>query len=134
MSPELPAWISPPAPPDAERRAEGQVQVVRTERAGLITMLDPTNHNRRGIAAATLRPARTPITEWNALESGVQVIPTRGPRRAPAGRRRILAPPPCSEQAALAEVAERPAEAFIRTMFKRRSLRETGLVAQAGGF
>jgi electron transfer flavoprotein beta subunit len=74
------------------RRAEGGVQVLKTSLPCLITMLEDTNHIRFGTMADAFRAARSPITEWTAVDAGVPDISKCGLRGSPTVVKKVFAP------------------------------------------
>jgi electron transfer flavoprotein beta subunit len=119
---------------EVQRRAEGGVQVLRSRLPCLITMLESTNEIRRGSLTEALRAARAAIVKWSAVEAGIGDIAQCGLRGSPTIVKRVFAPSPRTERAALVEPGPRPpAEALIEAMFKRQPKLESELVAAAGG-
>jgi electron transfer flavoprotein beta subunit len=119
---------------DVQRRAEGGVQVLRSRLPCLVTMLESTNEIRRGSLTDALRAARATIVKWNAVEAGVEEIAQCGLRGSPTIVKRVFAPSPRTEKAALVEPGPRPgAEALIEEMFKRQPKLESELIAAASG-
>jgi electron transfer flavoprotein beta subunit len=120
---------------EVHRRAEGGVQVLRSRLPCLVTMLESTNEIRRGSLNDALRAARATIVKWSAVEAGVENIAQCGLRGSPTIVKRVFAPSPRTEKAALVEPGPRtPAEALIDAMFKRQPKLESELVAAAVGF
>jgi electron transfer flavoprotein beta subunit len=120
---------------EAERRSEGGVQVLRTRLPCLISMLEATNEIRRGAMVDALRAARATIVKWSAQDAGVEDIAKCGLRGSPTIVKRVFAPPPRAEKAALIDFEGRPpAEALIDDIFKRQPKLEAELVVLARGF
>jgi electron transfer flavoprotein beta subunit len=120
---------------EVQRRAEGGVQVLRSRLPCLVTMLESTNEIRRGSLADALRAARATVVKWSAAEAGVEDIAQCGLRGSPTIVKRVFAPSPRTDKAALVEPgSQSPAQALIEEMFKRRPKLESELVAAAGGF
>jgi electron transfer flavoprotein beta subunit len=120
---------------EAERRSEGGVQVLRTRLPCLITMLEATNNIRRGAMVDALRAARAKIVKWSAQDAGVEDIAKCGLRGSPTIVKRVFAPSPRAEKAALIDFSARPpAEALIEDIFKRQPKLEAELAALARGF
>jgi electron transfer flavoprotein beta subunit len=117
-----------------ERRSEGGLQVLQTRLPCLITMLEATNEIRRGTMADALRAARAEIVTWSAQAAGVEDISKCGLRGSPTIVKRVFAPSPRAEKAALVEVADAPAEALINEMFRRQPKLESELAALARGY
>jgi electron transfer flavoprotein beta subunit len=120
---------------EVERRAEGGMQVLRSRLPCLITMLEATNEIRRGSLADALRAARATVVKWSAQDADVEDIAKCGLRGSPTIVKRVFAPSPRAEKAALIEPGrEPPAEALIDEIFKRQPKLEAELVALANGF
>src|SRR6266704_393320 len=120
---------------EAERRSEGGMQMLRTRLPCLITMLEATNEIRRGAMKDALRAARATIVKWSAQDAGVEDIAKCGLRGSPTIVKKVFAPPPRAEKAALVDFGSRPpAEALIEDIFKRQPKLEAELVALARGF
>ena len=120
---------------EVERRSEGGVQILRTRLPCLITMLEATNEIRRGAMADALRAARAEIVKWSAKDAGVEDIAKCGLRGSPTIVKKVFAPPPRAEKAALIEAGSEPlADALINELFKRQPKLEAELVALARGF
>ncbi len=118
-----------------QRRAEGGVQVLQSRLPCLVTMLESTNEIRRGSLTEALRAARAEIVKWSAVEAGVEDTAQCGLRGSPTIVKRVFAPSPRTERAALVEPGQRPpAEALIEEIFKRQPKLEAELVAAADGF
>ncbi|RTL67163.1 MAG: electron transfer flavoprotein subunit beta/FixA family protein [Hyphomicrobiales bacterium] len=84
-----------------ERRAEGGVQVLRTQLPCLITMLEGTNSIRRGSMADTLRAARAEVVKWSAADAGIEDLTKCGLRGSPTVVKRVFAPTAREEKAHL---------------------------------
>jgi electron transfer flavoprotein beta subunit len=85
--------------------------------------------------ASALRAARAEIVKWNAKDAGVEDISKCGLRGSPTIVKRVFAPPPRAEKAAMVEAGDgSPAEALIAAIFKRQPKLETDLAALARGF
>jgi electron transfer flavoprotein beta subunit len=120
---------------EVQRRAEGGVQVLQSRLPCLITMLESTNEIRRGSLTEALRAARATIVKWSAVEAGIEDIAQCGLRGSPTIVKRVFAPSPRTEKAALVEPGPRPpAEALIEEMFRRQPELESELVAAVGGY
>ncbi|MCC0005852.1 MAG: electron transfer flavoprotein subunit beta/FixA family protein [Methylobacteriaceae bacterium] len=122
----------------AERRAEGGVQVLMTQLPALVTMLEGTNEIRRGSLDDALRAARADVVVWSAADAGISDLQKCGLRGSPTVVKRVFAPPPRSEKAALVETHGRaPAEsadALIEMIFARAPSVEADLVKSVSGF
>jgi electron transfer flavoprotein beta subunit len=120
---------------EVERRSEGGVQVLRSRLPCLISMLEATNEIRRGSLADALRAARATIVKWSAQEAGIEDISKCGLRGSPTIVKKVFAPKPRAEKAALIEAGSQPpAEALIDEIFKRQPKLETDLATLARGF
>ncbi|WP_176085662.1 electron transfer flavoprotein subunit beta/FixA family protein [Martelella sp. HB161492] len=118
-----------------ERRAEGGVQVLKTQLPCLITMLEGTNDIRRGSLNDALRAARAEVITWSAAEAGIEDLLKCGLRGSPTVVKRIFSPQPRSEKAAILAVADdNPrdlAEALIEDLMKRQPHLEADLAELA---
>jgi electron transfer flavoprotein beta subunit len=120
---------------EVERRSEGGVQVLRSKLPCLITMLEATNEIRRGSLADAVCAARADIIKWSAKEAGVEDISKCGLRGSPTIVKKVFAPQPRAEKAALVEPGSKaPAEALIEEIFKRQPKLESDLAALARGY
>ena len=122
----------------AERRAEGGVQVLMTQLPALVTMLEGTNEIRRGSLDDALRAARADVVVWSAADAGISDLQKCGMRGSPTVVKRVFAPPPRSEKAALVETHGRApadsADALIEMIFARAPSVEADLVKSVSGF
>lgn len=122
----------------AERRAEGGVQVLMTQLPALVTMLEGTNEIRRGSLDDALRAARADVVVWSAADAGISDLQKCGLRGSPTVVKRVFAPPPRSEKAALVETHGRApadsADALIEMIFARAPSVEADLVKSVSGF
>ncbi|MGY3146272.1 electron transfer flavoprotein beta subunit [Bradyrhizobium sp. USDA 3397] len=116
---------------EAERRAEGGVQVLLTKLPCLITMLEATNQIRRGGMADALRAARAPILKWSAQDAGVEDLSKCGLKGSPTVVKRVFAPSARAGKAALVEAPEQPAQALIDAIFEHQPNLEADLAALA---
>ena len=120
---------------EVERRCESGVQVLRTRLPCLITMLEGTNQIRRGTMADALRAARAEIVKWSAREAGIEDISKCGLKGSPTIVKRVFAPQPRTEKAALVEPGDLPpADALIAEIFNRAPKLESTLETLARGF
>jgi electron transfer flavoprotein beta subunit len=120
-----------------ERRSEGGVQVLKTNLPAMITMLEGSNTVRRGRIDDALRAARAEIVTWNAKEAGIEDVTMCGLRGSPTVVKKVFAPSPRAEKAALVELAATPAEsaeALIAAIFAKTPKIEDDLVKLASGF
>jgi electron transfer flavoprotein beta subunit len=120
---------------EVERRSEGGVQVLHSKLPCLITMLEATNEIRRGSLADALRAARATVARWSAQDAGIEDLSKCGLRGSPTIVKRVFAPPPRAQKAALIDASgQPPAEALIYEIFKCQPKLESELVALARGF
>ena len=120
---------------EVERRSEGGVQVLRSTLPCLITMLEGTNEVRRGSMQNALNAARATIVKWSAQDAGVEDIAKCGLRGSPTVVKRVFAPTPRAEKAALVDPAGRPpADALIEEIFKLRPKLEADMFELARGY
>ncbi|MGY3346934.1 electron transfer flavoprotein beta subunit [Bradyrhizobium sp. USDA 4459] len=116
---------------EAERRAEGGVQILQTKLPCLVTMLEATNQIRRGAMTDALRAARAQIVKWSAQDAGIEDISKCGLKGSPTVVKRVFAPSARGERAALVEAAEQPAQALIEAIFTHQPKLETDLATLA---
>ena len=118
------------------RRAEGGVQVLKSELPCLITVLEGVNRARRGSITDVLRAARAKVAVWSAEEAGVDDVMLCGLRGSPTMVRRVFAPTPRAERAEMiATEGKDPAQlgdAVLDLIFARQPKLEADLVAAAG--
>ncbi len=120
---------------EVERRSEGGVQVLRSALPCLITMLEGTNEVRRGSMQNALNAARATVVKWSAQDAGVEDITKCGLRGSPTVVKRVFAPTPRAEKAALVDPAGRPpADALIEEIFKLRPKLEADMFELARGY
>ncbi|MCW2314729.1 electron transfer flavoprotein beta subunit [Rhodoblastus acidophilus] len=120
-----------------ERRSEGGVQVLKTNLPAMITMLEGSNTVRRGRIDDALRAARAEIVSWNAKEAGIEDVTMCGLRGSPTVVKKVFAPSPRAEKAALVEVGATPAasaEALIEAVLAKSPKIEDDLIKLASGF
>lgn len=120
-----------------ERRSEGGVQVLKTNLPAMITMLEGSNTVRRGRIDDALRAARAQIVTWSAKDAGIEDVTKCGLRGSPTVVKKVFAPTPRAEKAALVELGETPrdsAEALIEAIFAKTPKIEDDLVKLASGF
>jgi electron transfer flavoprotein beta subunit len=119
-----------------ERRAEGGVQVLQTQLPCLITMLEGTNEIRRGTIDDSLRAARAEIVTWSAKDAGIADLTKCGLKGSPTIVKKVFAPTPRSDRAALIEPAKTAAEsadALIGAIFAKKASLESDMVKLASG-
>ena len=120
-----------------ERRAEGGVQVLKTRLPCLITMLEGSNEVRRGTIDDSLRAARAEIVTWSAKDADIADLTKCGLKGSPTIVKKVFAPTPRTERAALIEPAKTSsdtAEALIGAIFARRASLEEDMTKLASGF
>jgi electron transfer flavoprotein beta subunit len=120
-----------------ERRSEGGVHVLKTKLPCLITMLEGSNVVRRGAMKDALRAARAEILTWSAKDANIEDITKCGLKGSPTVVKKVFAPPPRDERAALvnpSEAASQDAENLIKALFERQPALEQDLMKSAAGF
>jgi electron transfer flavoprotein beta subunit len=85
------------------RRAEGGVQVMKTRLPCLITMLEGTNQIRFADMDNMFRAARAGITRWSTKDIGIEDVTRCGLKGSPTVVKKVFAPTPRSEKAAMIE-------------------------------
>ncbi|HXY59129.1 MAG TPA: electron transfer flavoprotein subunit beta/FixA family protein [Methylocystis sp.] len=119
-----------------ERRSEGGVQVLKTRLPCLITMLEGVNDVRRGTIDDSLRAARAKIVAWSAKDAEIPDLTKCGLKGSPTIVKKVFAPSPRSEKAALVEpqkTAAESAEALIGAIFAKQPSLEGDMAKLAGG-
>lgn len=118
------------------RRAEGGVQVLKSELPCLIAVLEGINRARRGSIEDMLRAARAKIEVWSAEQAGVQDLLQCGLRGSPTVVKHVFAPTPRAEKAEMIATAGKdPAQigdAVLDLIFARQPKLEADLRAAAG--
>ena len=82
-----------------ERRAEGGVQVLKTDIPVLITMLEGTNEMRFATMSNMFRAARYPLKIWNKEAAGIEDLTKIGLKGSPTVVSKVFAPSPKSVRA-----------------------------------
>jgi electron transfer flavoprotein beta subunit len=119
---------------EVERRAEGGVQTLKTSLPCLITMLEGVNEIRIGSLIDALKAARATIIKWSAQDAGVEDIAKCGLRGSPTIVKKVFAPKPRAEKAEILELGDKPGEAFVEELFKRRPKLEAELQRLSRGY
>ena len=101
---------------DVERRTEGGVQILRSKMPCLITMLEGANEMRLGSLSDALTAARATIIKWSAQDAGVEDITKCGLRGSPTIVKRVFAPTPRAEKAAVHRTRRQAAADALRSM------------------
>ncbi len=114
------------------RRAEGGVQVLKTARPCMLTLLEDTNHIRFGSMADAFRAARSPLTEWSATDAGVPDIGQCGLRGSPTVVKKVFAPSARTDKALpiSGETPEAISRSLLDTMFSAHPGLQEDLQAQ----
>jgi len=122
---------------EAERRAEGGVQVLSTRLPALVTMLEGSNEMRRGSMASALAAATAEIVTWSAADAGIEDLTKCGLRGSPTVVKKVFAPLARSEKAEQIAAARRPtdeiAAELMETIFARQPAIESDLMRFASG-
>lgn len=95
-----------------QRRSEGGVQVLKTTLPCLITMLEGSNEIRFGTMDDMFRAARADVTTWSAEAAGIEDIQLCGLRGSPTVVKKVFAPSPRKDKAAMVETAEAAPDAI----------------------
>lgn len=82
-----------------ERRAEGGVQVLRTNMPCLITVLEGTNEMRFATMGNMFRAARYPLKIWDKEKAGIEDVTKIGLKGSPTIVSKVFAPTPKSVKA-----------------------------------
>jgi electron transfer flavoprotein beta subunit len=119
-----------------ERRAEGGVQLLKTKLPCLITTIEGVNDVRRGAIDDSLRAARAEIVTWSAKDAEIADLTKCGLKGSPTIVKKVFAPTPRTERAALIEPQKTSAEtadALIGAIFARSPSLEEDMAKLAGG-
>jgi electron transfer flavoprotein beta subunit len=81
-----------------------------------------------------LRAARATIVKWSAQDAGVEDISKCGLRGSPTIVKRVFAPKPRAEKAEFIELGDKPGDAFVDELFKRRPKLEAELEQLTRGY
>jgi len=119
---------------DVERRSEGGVQKLRSKMPCLISILEGVNEMRIGSLSDALAAARATIIKWSAQDAGVEDITKCGLRGSPTIVKRVFAPKPRAEKAQFIELGDKPGDAFVDELFKRRPKLESELGQLTRGY
>jgi electron transfer flavoprotein beta subunit len=119
---------------DVERRSEGGVQKLRSKMPCLISILEGVNEMRIGSLSDALAAARATIIKWSAQDAGVEDITKCGLRGSPTIVKRVFAPKPRAEKAEFIELGDKPGDAFVDELFKRRPKLEAELGQLTRGY
>jgi len=117
-----------------ERRAEGGVQVLRTQLPCLVTMLENTNEMRFANMDNMLRAARFEVRKWNREAAGIEDVAKIGLKGSPTVVSKVFGPKPRTEKAdveAIEHSSPRDASLnLIQKIFTRDPALEAELVAR----
>jgi electron transfer flavoprotein beta subunit len=117
-----------------ERRAEGGVQVLRTQLPCLVTMLENTNEMRFANMDNMLRAARFAVRKWNRELAGIEDVAKIGLKGSPTVVSKVFGPKPRTEKAdveAIEHSSPRDASLnLIQKIFTRNPALEAELVAR----
>ena len=119
-----------------ERRAEGGVQLLKTKLPCLITTIEGVNEVRRGTIDDSLRAARAQIVTWSAKDAEIADLTKCGLKGSPTIVKKVFAPTPRTERAALIEpqkTAAETADALMGAIFARTPSLEEDMAKLAGG-
>jgi electron transfer flavoprotein beta subunit len=119
---------------DVERRSEGGVQKLRSKMPCLISILEGVNEMRVGSLTDALKAARATIIKWSAQDAGVEDISKCGLRGSPTIVKRVFAPKPRAVKAEFIELSDKPGDAFVDELFKRRPKLEAELEQLTRGY
>ena len=87
-----------------ERRAEGGVQLLKTNLPCLVTVLEGNNQMRFANMPNMFRAARHPLKMWDKDAAGIEDIAKIGLKGSPTVVSKVFAPTPKSERAEMIEV------------------------------
>jgi len=110
-----------------ERRAEGGVQVLKTEVPCLITMLENTNEMRFATLPGLIHAARVPIRKWNKDEAGIEDIEKIGLKGSPTVVSKVFGPTPRTEKAEMIVVEDSTTRDVALNLIQRLFTRSPAL-------
>ncbi len=84
---------------EVERRAEGGVEVLRTQLPCLITMLEGTNEMRFATMDNMFRAARYKVQPWDRVAAGIEDVSKIGLKGSPTVVSKVFAPQPRATRA-----------------------------------
>lgn len=119
---------------EVERRSEGGVQKLRSKMPCLISVIEGVNEIRMGSLTDALHAARAKIVRWSAQDAGVEDISKCGLRGSPTIVKRVFAPKPRAEKAEFIDLGDKPGEAFVDELFRRRPKLEAELGQLTRGY
>ncbi|HMK88964.1 MAG TPA: electron transfer flavoprotein subunit beta/FixA family protein [Methylocystis sp.] len=119
---------------EVERRCEGGVQKLQSRVPCLIAILEGVNELRVGSLPDALKAARAEVIKWSAQDAGVEDIAKCGLRGSPTIVKKVFAPQPRAQKAELIDLGEKPGDALIEELFKRRPKLEAELEQLARGY
>lgn len=100
-------------------------------------MLEGSNEVRRGGINDLLRAARAEVVTWSAKDADIADLTKCGLKGSPTIVKKVFAPTPRTDRAALIEPAKtssETAEALIGAIFAKRALLEDDMKKLASGF
>jgi len=118
-----------------QRRAEGGVQVLRTQLPCLITVLEGINEMRFATMEDMFRAARHPLTVWDKTAAGIQDLSKIGLKGSPTVVAKVFAPQAKAQKAEIIEThGNAPADlavTLIAKMFTRHPQLEREIAKRA---
>ncbi len=102
-----------------QRRAEGGVQVLKTQLPCLVTMLEGSNRIRFAALDDLFRGARAEIQVWDAVKAGVADKSQCGLRGSPTVVRKVFVPSPRDRTADRLDTAGRSPDEIAEALLER---------------
>lgn len=106
-----------------ERRAEGGVQLLKTQTPCLVTMLEDSNRLRFGSLPDALRAARQEIRHWDKTAAGIEDVGKIGLKGSPTIVSKVFTPTPRSERAEMIGVEDGSPAALASALLERIAAR-----------
>jgi electron transfer flavoprotein beta subunit len=102
------------------RRAEGGVQVLKSQLPCLVTMLEGSNTLRFASMDDMFRAARYDVIEWNHKAAGIEAKERCGLKGSPTAVKKVFAPPQRANKAEMIDATGTPretADALLAKLF-----------------
>ncbi len=114
------------------RRAEGGVQVLKTQLPCLITMLEGTNEMRFATMANMFRAARYPLKQWDKDAAGIEDVSKIGLKGSPTIVSKVFAPQPKSQRAEMIDCESREPKDLSVTLLTKMFTKFPHLAEEIG--
>jgi electron transfer flavoprotein beta subunit len=114
------------------RRAEGGVQVLRTQLPCLITMLEGTNEMRFATMPNMFRAARFPLKLWNKDDAGIEDVSKIGLKGSPTIVSKVFAPQAKSVRAEIIDCESKQPKDLAVTLLTKMFTKYPNLAEEVG--